>query len=62
MPFLMSADDFAHQAFKAIEQGASFKVIPGPMAWVARLLRILPDALFDRAFKNQPRKHRAQEH
>jgi len=62
MPFLMSADDFAHHAFQAIEQGASFKVIPTPMAWVARLLRILPDALFDRAFKNQPRKHRAQEH
>ena len=62
MPFLMSADDFAHQAYQAIEQGASFKVIPTPMAWVARLLRILPDALFDRAFKNQPRKHRAQEH
>jgi NAD(P)-dependent dehydrogenase (short-subunit alcohol dehydrogenase family) len=62
MPFLMSADDFAHQAFQAIEQGTSFKVIPTPMAWVARLLRILPNALFDRAFKNQPRKHRAHEH
>lgn len=62
MPFLMSADDFAHQAYQAIEQGASFKVIPTPMAWVARLLRILPDGLFDRAFKNQPRKHRAHEH
>lgn len=62
MPFLMSADDFAHQAFQAIEQGSSFKVIPTPMAWVTRLLRILPDALFDRAFKNQPRKHRAHEH
>jgi short-subunit dehydrogenase len=62
MPFLMSADDFAHHAYQAIELGASFKVIPTPMAWVARLLRILPDALFDRAFKNQPRKHRAQEH
>ena len=62
MPFLMSADDFAHHAYQAIEQGASFKIIPTPMAWVARLLRILPDALFDRAFKNQPRKHRAQEH
>jgi NAD(P)-dependent dehydrogenase (short-subunit alcohol dehydrogenase family) len=62
MPFLMSADDFAHQAFQAIEQGTSFKVIPTPIAWVARLLRILPDALFDRAFKNQPRKHRAQAH
>ncbi len=62
MPFLMSADDFAHQAYQAIEQGTSFKVIPTPMAWAARLLRILPDALFDRAFKNQPRKHRALEH
>jgi hypothetical protein len=29
------------------------------MAWVARILRILPDAFFDRLFKNQPRKHRA---
>jgi len=59
MPFLMSADDFAHQAYQAIEQGASFKVIPTPMAWVARILRVLPNALFDRAFKNVPRKHRA---
>jgi NAD(P)-dependent dehydrogenase (short-subunit alcohol dehydrogenase family) len=59
MPFLMRADDFAKAAFHAIEQGASFRVIPTPMAWVARLLRVLPNALFDRAFKNVPRKHRA---
>jgi len=59
MPFLMSADDFAKAAFHAIEQGASFRVIPTPMAWVARLLRVLPNVLFDRAFKNVPRKHRA---
>jgi NAD(P)-dependent dehydrogenase (short-subunit alcohol dehydrogenase family) len=59
MPFLMSADAFADQAFQTIERGTSFRVIPTPMAWVARVLRILPDALFDRAFKNQPRKHRA---
>ena len=59
MPFLMTADDFASEAFKAIEKGVSFKVIPAPMAWVARILRILPDAFFDRLFKNQPRKHRA---
>ena len=62
MPFLMSADEFANRAYQAIEHGASFRVIPMPMAWVARLLRILPNALFDRAFKNQPRKHRAHEH
>jgi len=55
----MHADEFAKAAFQAIEQGASFRVIPTPMAWVARLLRVLPNALFDRAFKNVPRKHRA---
>ena len=59
MPFLMSADAFADNALKAIERGTSFQVIPWQMAWVTRLLRILPDALLDRAFKNQPRKHRA---
>jgi short-subunit dehydrogenase len=59
MPFLMTADAFADQALKAIERGTSFQVIPWQMAWVTRLLRILPDALLDRAFKNQPRKHRA---
>ena len=59
MPFLMTADAFADQALKAIERGTSFQVIPWQMAWVARLLRILPDALLDRALKNQPRKHRA---
>ncbi len=61
MPFLMSAEAFAHQAFKTIGRGTSFRVIPLPMAWVARVLRILPDGLFDRAFKNQPRKHRAND-
>jgi len=61
MPFLMSAEDFAQRAYQAIERGDSFKVIPTPMAWVARLLRILPNALLDRAFKNQPRKHRTPE-
>ncbi|NBO42941.1 MAG: SDR family oxidoreductase [Betaproteobacteria bacterium] len=59
MPFLMSATDFAEAAFQAIEKGHSFKVIPTPMAWVARVLRILPNTLFDRAFKNVPRKHRS---
>ena len=58
-PFLMSASDFAEAAFQAIEKGNSFKVIPTPMAWVARVLRILPNTLFDRAFKNVPRKHRS---
>ncbi|MFZ4743562.1 MAG: SDR family oxidoreductase [Limnohabitans sp.] len=58
MPFLMSAPAFAEEAFRAIERAESFRVIPAPMAWVARVLRVLPNALFDRAFKNQVRKQR----
>jgi NAD(P)-dependent dehydrogenase (short-subunit alcohol dehydrogenase family) len=61
MPFLMTADAFADEAFKTIERGISFRVIPSPMAWVARVLRVLPDVLFDHAFKNAPRKHRSVE-
>ena len=58
MPFLMSADAFARQALRAIDAGVRFRVIPGPMAWVARLLRVLPPAWFDRLLARQPRKHR----
>lgn len=58
MPFLMPAERFARQALDAIALGLSWRVIPWPMAWVARLLRVLPDALFDRLLKGQPRKHR----
>ncbi len=59
MPFLMAADRFAAAAFETIRNGQSFRVIPTPMAWAARILRILPNAWFDRAFRNQPRKHRS---
>jgi len=58
MPFLMQPDAFAERAFKAIESGASYHVIPWQMGYVAKLLRLLPDAVFDRAFAGQPRKHR----
>lgn len=58
MPFLMQAQDFADGAFRAIERGASYRVIPWQMGVVARLLRMLPNALFDRLLAGRPRKHR----
>jgi short-subunit dehydrogenase len=58
MPFLLKASDFADRAFRAIESGASYRVIPWQMAIVARLLRILPNALFDRLLVGRPRKPR----
>lgn len=61
MPFLMSADDFADRAFRAIEAGASYRVIPWQMGVVAKLLRLLPNALFDRLLAGRPRKRRQGE-
>jgi short-subunit dehydrogenase len=61
MPFLMRADAFAERAFRTIVAGDSYRVIPWPMAIVARLLRLVPNWLFDRAAAGQPRKQRLGE-
>ena len=58
MPFLMQPEAFAAQAWRAIDAGVSYRVIPWPMAVVAKLLRVLPDALWDRLLQGRPRKHR----
>ena len=61
MPFLMRAEEFADQAFKTIESGVSYRVIPWQMGVLAKLLRLLPNALFDRVMAGRPRKRRQGE-
>lgn len=58
MPFLMTPQAFADRAFRAIEAGDSYRVIPWQMGVVAKLLRLLPNPLFDRLLQGRPRKHR----
>jgi hypothetical protein len=58
MPFLMSPQAFAEQAFAAIERGDSYRVIPWQMGVVAKLMRLLPNAVFDRAAAGRGRKKR----
>ncbi len=58
MPFLMRVDDFADQAFDAITRGVSYRVIPWQMGVVAKLMRMLPDALYDRLASGRGRKPR----
>jgi short-subunit dehydrogenase len=58
MPFLMSPSDFAEQAWRTIESGTSWRVIPWQMGMVARLLRVVPNALFDRLLAGRARKKR----
>jgi short-subunit dehydrogenase len=61
MPFLMQPEAFAEQAFRTIEAGRSYRVIPWQMGVVAKLLRLLPNPLFDRLLAGRPRKHRQGE-
>ena len=61
MPFLTPAAVFADRALVAIEAGASYRVIPWQMAIAARILRILPNFVFDRLFAGRPRKRKADE-
>ena len=58
MPFLMTADAFANAAFAAVSAGHSYRVIPWPMALVAKLLRVLPNGLLDRVLAGRARKPR----
>lgn len=58
MPFLMPAERFARLAVSAIARGTSYAVIPWQMGVVAKLLRLLPNWLYDAAFSRAPHKAR----
>ena len=58
MPFLMPVADFADSAFRAIQAGSSYRVIPWQMGVVAKVLRMLPNWLYDLAFGKAPHKPR----
>ena len=56
MPFLLPVDEAVRRFARAIERGCSYAVIPWQMGIVAKVLRLLPNALYDRLFANAPRK------
>ena len=58
MPFLMTADGFAEQAVRAIRAQVSYRVIPWQMGIVAKLMRLLPNWLYDKLLAGRPRKQR----
>jgi short-subunit dehydrogenase len=61
MPFLMTPEAFADRAYLAIERGTSYRVIPWQMGVVAKLMRVLPNPVFDRLLTGRARKHRQGE-
>ena len=58
MPFLLQPDVFAERAFRAISAGVSYRVIPWQMGVLAKLMRLLPNALFDKLLDGRGRKAR----
>jgi short-subunit dehydrogenase len=61
MPFLMPVEAFAEQAVRAIRAQVSYRVIPWQMGVLAKLLRVLPNGLYDRLLSKRARKKRASE-
>lgn len=58
MPFMLPVDEAARRFVRAIDAGTTYTVIPWQMGVVARLLRLLPNWLFDAAFARAGRKPR----
>ena len=58
MPFLLSADEAARRIARAIAARRRYAVIPWQMAIVARILRLLPAAVYDRLAARAGRKPR----
>jgi len=60
MPFLMAPEKFAAAAARVIAAGRSYAVIPWQMGIVAKVLRLLPNPVYDWAFGKAPHKPRKQ--
>ena len=58
MPFILDADEAAKRMVRAIERQTTFTVIPWQMGLAGRVLKYLPDFIYDRLFVNAPRKPR----
>jgi short-subunit dehydrogenase len=56
-PFLMDAGTFARRAIDVIGKGTSYAVIPWQMGWMAKLMKLLPNSLYDPMIKKARRQH-----
>ena len=56
MPFIIEADDAARRFARIVDAGRSYAVVPWPMAIVGRILKVLPNAVYDRVMAGRRRK------
>lgn len=58
MPFILTADEFAALAVRKIDAGTSYCVLPWQMGVLAKILRLLPNWLFDKILSKRKQKPR----
>jgi len=58
MPFILSADAVAQKIVSIVDRGKTFAVIPWQMAFISRVMGVLPNCIYDPLFANAPRKPR----
>ena len=58
MPFVLTPDEFAERAVKAIDGDASYRTIPWQMGMLAKVMRIAPNCLWDKIVANRKQKPR----
>ena len=58
MPFAQTPEEFARDAVPAILSRTTYRVIPWQMGILAKILRLLPNALFDKVTANRKQKPR----
>ena len=58
MPFILPADEAARRIARVINAGTSYAVVPWQMGIAAKLLRLLPNPVFDAIFSRTGRKPR----
>ena len=58
MPFILPADEAARRIARAIASGKSFAVVPWQMGFIGRVLKLLPNWLYDFVFSRAPHKPR----
>jgi NAD(P)-dependent dehydrogenase (short-subunit alcohol dehydrogenase family) len=61
MPFIIDADDAAQRFARVIAKQKSFAVVPWQMGLVGKLLKLLPNWLYDLAFCKAPHKPRLRD-
>lgn len=61
MPFLLTPEEFADIAVPAIQAKVSYKTIPWQMGVLAKILRVLPNALYDACVAGRKQKPRDKE-